>query len=314
MSYHQARGQRIPWEALPASVRDAVETGLGTKVVGATTQPGGMSPGVAARLELADGQRAFVKAVGSEPNPYSPGMHRREAEVAAALPAEAPAPRLLFAHDDGNWVALVFEDVEGHQPAVPWRPDELERVLAALTDLAEALTPAPVAAPTAADYLAELFGGWSQLAQQGGAEGVDPWATARLDELARLEAGWAEASIGETLLHADVRSDNVLLTEERVVFVDWPHACLGAAWLDLAGFLPSLAMQGGPRPWEVFEAHPLGRNAPRERVLPLIAAFAGFFVQRSTLPPPPGLATLREFQRAQSVEALAWLRRSLGES
>jgi aminoglycoside phosphotransferase (APT) family kinase protein len=314
MSYHQARGQRIPWEALPASVRDAVETGLGTKVVGATTQPGGMSPGVAARLELADGNRAFVKAVGSEPNPYSPGMHRREAEVAAALPAEAPAPRLLFAHDDGNWVALVFEDVEGHQPAVPWRPDELERVLAALTDLAEALTPAPVAAPTAADYLAELFGGWSQLAQQGGAEGVDPWATARLDELARLEAGWAEASIGETLLHADVRSDNVLLTEERVVFVDWPHACLGAAWLDLAGFLPSLAMQGGPRPWEVFEAHPLGRNAPRERVLPLIAAFAGFFVQRSTLPPPPGLATLREFQRAQSVEALAWLRRSLGES
>ena len=314
MSYHQARGQRIPWEALPASVRDAVETGLGTKVVGATTQPGGMSPGVAARLELADGNRAFVKAVGSEPNPYSPGMHRREAEVAAALPAEAPAPRLLFAHDDGNWVALVFEDVEGHEPAVPWRPDELERVLAALTDLAEALTPAPVAAPTAADYLAELFGGWSQLAQQGGAEGVDPWATARLDELARLEAGWAEASIGETLLHADVRSDNVLLTEERVVFVDWPHACLGAAWLDLAGFLPSLAMQGGPRPWEVFEAHPLGRNAPRERVLPLIAAFAGFFVQRSTLPPPPGLATLREFQRAQSVEALAWLRRSLGES
>ena len=314
MSYQQARGQRIPWEALPASVRDAVETGLGAKVAGATTQPGGMSPGVAARLELADGQRAFVKAVGSEPNPYSPGMHRREAEVAAALPAEAPAPRLLFAHDDGNWVALVFEDVEGHEPAVPWRPDELERVLAALTDLAEALTPAPVAAPTAADYLAELFGGWSQLAQQGGAEGVDPWATARLDELARLEAGWAEASIGETLLHADVRSDNVLLTEERVVFVDWPHACLGAAWLDLAGFLPSLAMQGGPRPWEVFEAHPLGRNAPRERVLPLIAAFAGFFVQRSTLPPPPGLATLREFQRAQSVEALAWLRRSLGES
>lgn len=314
MSYQQARGQRIPWEALPASVRDAVETGLGTKVVGATTQPGGMSPGAAARLELAGGQRAFVKAVGSEPNPYSPGMHRREAEVAAGLPAEAPAPRLLFAHDDGNWVALVFEDVEGHEPAVPWRPEELERVLAALTDLAEALTPAPVPAPTAAEYLAELFGGWSQLAQQGGAEGLDLWAAARLDELARLEAGWAEASAGETLLHADVRSDNVLLTEERVVFVDWPHACLGAAWLDLAGFLPSLAMQGGPRPWEVFEAHPLGRDAPRERVLSLIAAFAGFFVQRSTLPPPPGLATLREFQRAQGVEALAWLRRSLGES
>ena len=86
------------------------------------------------------------------------------------------------------------------------------------------------------------------------------------------------------------------------------------AWIDLVAFLPSVAMQGGPRPWEVFEAHPLGRDAPAEQVLPVVAALAGFFVERSLQPPPPGLPTLREFQRAQGIEALAWLRRSLGGS
>jgi hypothetical protein len=43
----------------------------------------------------------------------------------------------------------------------------------------------------------------------------------------------------------------------------------------------------------------------------VLAALAGFFVHRSTLPPPPGLPTLREFQRAQGAESLAWLRRRL---
>jgi hypothetical protein len=39
-------------------------------------------------------------------------------------------------------VLLLFEDIDGVTPAEPWRPDELARVLAAMTDLAGALTPA----------------------------------------------------------------------------------------------------------------------------------------------------------------------------
>jgi aminoglycoside phosphotransferase (APT) family kinase protein len=310
VAFPPAEGARLPWEGLPATVRDAVERQLGSSVARAVTQPGGFSPGVAARLELEDGKRVFVKAVGPEPNPDSPEFHRREAHVAAALPPEAPAPRFLFGHDEDGWVALVFEHVDGREPALPWREDELARVLAAVTDLAEALTPPPLEAEPAAEALAELLRGWRILAAEGAA-GIDPWAAERLDELSALEERWAEAAVGSTLLHGDVRADNILLTQDRVVFVDWPHVCVGPAWLDLLLFLPSVAMQGGPRAWEMFEAHPLGRDAPSERVLPLVAALAGFFVQRSTLPPPPGLPTLREFQRAQGVETLAWLRRSL---
>ena len=72
MAFPPAEGTRLPWEALPGEVRDAIERELGSRVVRAVTQPGGFSPGVAARLELEDGGRVFVKAVGPEPNPDSP--------------------------------------------------------------------------------------------------------------------------------------------------------------------------------------------------------------------------------------------------
>jgi aminoglycoside phosphotransferase (APT) family kinase protein len=313
VAFPPARGERLAWEALPQAVRSAIEQRLEAPVARADTQPGGFSPGVAARLELIDGRRFFAKAVGPEPNPDSPELHRREAHIAAALPPETPAPRLLFSVDDGDWIALVFEDVEGRQPHLPWREDELGRVLDALTDLAEALTPTPLEAPTAEEAYDEILHGWRTLAGEGAPE-IDPWAAERLDELAELEARWGDAAAGGTLVHGDIRADNILLTAERVVFVDWPHACIGAPWLDLVLLLPSVAMQGGPPPWEVFEAHPLGRDAPPDAVTPVVAALAGFFVQRCTLPPPPGLSTLREFQRGQAIEALAWLRRSLGES
>jgi aminoglycoside phosphotransferase (APT) family kinase protein len=310
MAFPPAQGARISWESVPESVRAAVESGLGAGAAEAVTQRGGFSPGCAARLRLEDGRSVFVKAVGSEPNPDSPGFHRIEAHVAAALPPETPAPKFLFSHDDGDWVALVFEDVDGHEPEMPWRGDELERVLAALTDLSTALTPAPIEAPPLSDRYGELFRGWRSLAEEQ-PEGLDSWPAERLETLAELEAGWADAADGETLLHTDVRADNVLLTPDRVVFVDWPHVCLGAPWVDLLAFLPSVAMQGGPKPWELFDDHPLGREADPSRVDAVLAAVAGFFVHRSTLLPPLGLPTLREFQRAQGAESLAWLRRRL---
>ncbi len=67
--------------------------------------------------------------------------------------------------------------------------------------------------------------------------------------LADFEAGAPEvAAGGETLLHLDLRADNLLLSKkERVLVVDWPHACVEIPWVDVAFFAPSsVAMQGGP--------------------------------------------------------------------
>jgi hypothetical protein len=305
-----AEGRRLPWTAIPAHLRDQVARQLGGTVIAARTQPGGFSPGIAARLVLDNGQRAFVKAVGSI-NPESPDIHRAEARITSALPAGTPAPRLLSFVDADGWVILVLEDIEGSMPAMPWRPAELERVLTALTDLAAALTPAPIDAPSLPDRLSGFGHGWRELAGPGRHD-LDPWAAAHLDDLIELESGWAGAVAGSSLIHADVRADNVLLTPDRVVFVDWPWAAQATSWFDLVAMLPSVAMQGGPLPEHIMASHPLARAADPAAVTSVVAMLAGSFLWLSSRPDPPGLPTLRAFQRAQGAVALAWLRERMG--
>jgi aminoglycoside phosphotransferase (APT) family kinase protein len=315
MTAPPAEGKRLPWQAIPASLRAQAETLLGARVVAAATQPGGFSPGVAARLTLADGSRAFAKAVG-DLNPDSPGIHRAEARVAAALPASAPAPRFLGSVDAEGWVILLFEDIDGRLPQQPWDPGELRRVLDAMADLAAALSPAPIDAQPVTERLRNLGQGWRALADAAGSgddnlTGLDPWARGRLSTLVELESRWYEAGVGTSLVHGDIRADNILLTSARVVFVDWPWACLAPPWFDLAAMLPSVAMQGGPDPEEVLGAHPVARDADPDGVTAFVAALAGMFACLSRQPDPPGLPTVRAFQRAQGEVALGWLRARL---
>jgi hypothetical protein len=276
-------------------------------------RPGGFSPGATAVLECA-GRDIFVKAVGAELNPDSPALHRREAVVSAGLPRSPLVPRLLDTYDDGEWVALAFEAIGGRPPRHPWEPGELAAATAALAALHDALTPSPVTTlEPASERHRDNFGAWAALAGAAPAPaGLDPWAAHHLDRLAELEAGWPAASEGETLLHCDVRSDNLLFDSHGVVFVDWPHAAVGAPVLDVVIWAPSVALEGGPEPEQLLALHPGARRADPAAVSALLAALAGYFVAHALRPDPPGLPTLRPFQAAQGEVALAWLRRRTG--
>ena len=310
-----AAGVRLDWSDIPQRVRAAVEDWLGSPVVSAESQSAGFSPGAAVRLRTSDGRRVFIKAVGPEPNPLAPEFHRREARVAAALPEEAPVPRLLWSHDEGGWVVLVFEDVEGRNPAVPWRAEELDQTLQALAALSELLTPSPLAPGVVVGHAEEwsVVAGrhWERLAEERPA-GLDAWPARRLEELAKLEAEAPLAVAGDTLLHLDVRADNLLLTTDgRVLVVDWPHARVGAPWVDPVFFAPSVAMHGGPPPEELLARYPLSHRADAGAVAAVVAAMAGFFIREALRPVPPGLPTLRAFQAAQGEVARSWLVRAL---
>lgn len=314
-----AQGVRPNWSDIPSATRGRLEALLGSSVVSAISQPSGFSPGVAARLRLADGRHLFVKAASPTPNPGTPDIYRREARIVKTLPINAPAPRLLNSYDEGEggWVVLFFEEIAGQHPAQPWQMAELDRVLQALDALSLSLTPSPLTPPLvsrASEEFATRLCGWQRLASEmpSHLERLDPWSQRHLQKLIELEALAPAAVAGETLLHFDIRADNLLLTEDRVWFVDWPLACVGAAWVDLVFFAPSVTMQGGPPPEELLQRSRLGRAAEPAALTAGIAATAGFFSHRSLQAPPPGLPTLRAFQAAQGVVARQWLAQRTG--
>jgi aminoglycoside phosphotransferase (APT) family kinase protein len=311
-----AAGVRVAWEAVPARVRLAVEQVCGSPVAEARTQPGGFSPGVAARVVCADGRRHFVKAVSGEVNKRSVEIHRRERDVLTVLgpvilAAGLPVARLRGSVDLDSWVALILDDVDGRHPAEPWDPGELRRVVAALDRLASVLTPSPIDAPTIGEKYARAFTGWRRLAESGRQDGLDAWSRAHLDELAALEATWAAHAAGDTLLHSDVRADNILLTGDGVVIVDWPAVCRGAAFADLVFFAPSVAMQGGPDLADLLALSVAGRSADQRQVAATVCALGGYFTYQSLQPAPPGLPTIRAFQAAQGEVTRRWLARLL---
>lgn len=305
-------GNRLRWEQLPARLRQAVEAGAGARVRSATSQSGGFSPGVASVLRLADERSVFLKAVNAARNPDSPGMHRQEVRVLTALPEGTPVPQLLWHHDDGDWVALMTEAIDGRQPVQPWHPGELARFLEAADNLATVLTPGPPGLPTVQERFADAFTGWRHLAgEPAAADGLDPWTRRRLDALAGIEQDWATAAAGTTLLHADLRADNVLLCRRETMVVDWPHACVGAGWVDLLLALPSVAMHGGGAPEQLWHSYRPARPADPDAVTAVLAAAVGYFLWQARQPPPPNLPTLRAFQHAQGLAGLGWLRRRI---
>jgi len=288
-------------------VRSALLDLLGSPVVTATTQPKGFSPGLAARLVLEDGRRVFVKAVSQDANPDTPDIHRREARVLAEMPPSAPAPRLLWTYDAGGWVALGLEDIEGRHPFEPWTAADLDLVIAALTRMSAALTPSPIAlAETAAEWFDSSINGW-QIALGRGEDRLDPWSTMNLARLAELEARAPSAAAGETLLHCDVRADNMLIAGDRVYFVDWPWARRGAWWIDVVGMAPSVAMQGGPAPEDLMRMLDI-KGVSATTIDAVVCSIAGYFMVRALEPPPPGIPTVRAFQAAQGRVAVKWLR------
>lgn len=277
-------------------------------VVHTVTQPGGFSPGLAVRVAGGGGRRAFVKAI-SKRYPESLPFYRKEASVAARLPPLVATPAFQFCAEYDDWIVLAFDDVDGRMPALPWRREEVELILEAITRLAEVGDPCPLAGiePWGGDP-----GGWPGWRLVPGSPIVDrlaPPARRRLVELVELEAMYPAATHGEALVHADLRVDNILITAEGVRFVDWACAARGGAWVDVMHFCLNAAVHGLDDPNGVFRHHPLTAGVAPEALRSILAAVAGRMVYLSSQPAVAGLPALRDFQALVATAAWRWLSR-----
>jgi aminoglycoside phosphotransferase (APT) family kinase protein len=292
---HGHTARRLEWTYLPPHIRAEVERRLGSPVVEAESRPAGFTPGFASVLTGADGSRCFVKAASTKAQRMFADAYREEARKLRMLPDGIPAPRLLWLHDADDWVVLGFEYVDGRAPARPWVPEELDAASRMAVDIAALLTPAPAGLDRAVDE----FAGWPAY-----------WDTIdhpRAADCRALASRYAEVVDGETLVHTDIRDDNLLVRPDgSVVMCDWNWPVVGAPWLD------SLFLLIGPRGDGLdveghIASHPLLSAVDPDHVDVVMALILGYFSASAAQPVPPTSPYLREAQAWQRDVLHDWL-------
>jgi hypothetical protein len=311
-----AGSPRVSASELPERVRMWIDAELGSPVVDARTQVGGFSSGVAARLAAADGSTVFVKAVDGSVNADTPDLFRHEAAVLTALPERPYRATLRATYDDGDWVALLLDDIEAGHPDLDDDTD-MESVRVALVAQAEELTPDPVGLP--GPDLAASAARWHRRVAR--ALDDDPshfpdWFVDEQDLLLARLASLPERLPSESWVHLDIRDDNLLLRADgSAVVVDWGMSRPGPSWIDQV----LLAVHRVDRPdfdaqvegLAVFGASASRGSALQDDVTDLVLALGASLAALRDRP-MPGLPAIDEFRRREQARLLAGARRRLG--
>jgi len=271
-----------------------IERLIGAKVLSCKPVQGGYTP--ATRLICQTAMASFFVKAGT--TSLTCTALRREASVYSQVHGPF-MPDLIAWEDDEPAPILVLEDLSKAEWPPPWTARQIDLVLEQI------------------DAIHKLTGLLEPYAHVHGAR-LPGWRTVANDPEPFLHLGfvdmtWLERALpalleyearcktdGDNLTHWDIRSDNLCITENRVVFVDWNLACLSNPELDLGFWLPSLAYEGGPQPEQIIP------DAPE-----IAAWVSGFFAARAGLHDIPDAPRVRLVQRQQLETALPWVIRTL---
>jgi phosphotransferase family enzyme len=288
---------RAAWADTPEPVRAAVAGALGAAIVAHADLHGGMSPGPAAGLRLADGRRVFVKAVSAEVRAHNHRMIRQEAGILDALPESVPAPRRLATVEHGPWIALATTWAPGETRAL-WTDASIAAVARACRTASEHR--APDALPPVARRIVD-FDGWTRLPETGAADG---WEAAHAGPAAEMTAGWERWTAGDALVHRDLRLDNTAVDRpgRSATLLDWAYAAAGARWIDLAQMAADVVATGHVRgrPTATDRAYRLLRKLPPEASR-FVVGLAGMWCIRAATVPDTVMPSISTWRRARSV-------------
>ena len=312
------------WRSVPASVRHEVGRVLGAKVTRAMRVYGGFSATPTFRLRLADGRRAFFKSASAESTSFAHEAHTREERIYRELrPFIAKwAPDFYGAFEIDAWRVMLLEDL-GPKTAPPWQPNTLRAVARAFGEFHRenqgAVFPDWLGRPQSQlmtpdqlwltvqefdrDAIAKLAG--------HAADDARRWLDAALPILKRVSRTIGEVGQPYSLIHRDVRSDNLRFTSHGLRLLDWPHTGVGPAEYDIVEFAQSVEVEGGPSAESVMAWYGERFLLRDDAVDAAVAALASFFAAHAHRPEIPGLPRLRSFQRAQLRVTLAWAARRL---
>ncbi|WP_410787314.1 phosphotransferase family protein [Kribbella sp. C-35] len=305
-----ATSSRPGWESLPPALHEALAVALGTQLTSVSTPVStGFTGGFAARAQLADGRRVFIKAAQEGLHAYK--AYQREAEVVPQLPSSIHAPAIITTAQVDGWFAVVSEWVEGRMPGAPWTVEDFGVVTAACEEMAGVLRPSPLEGLSKfADLVADDVEGPAQIlaGEREMPTGLQDWLPRVLPELAELVTLAPEALAGDSAAHSDLRPDNMLIDNDGTCWmIDWNWLTLGPRWVDWVGLLP-IAQHHGIDTFAAIARSPLTADVPKDHLDCLIAVIAAYMMKHTEAPPPPGCTpALREHQRLHAWTFLDWL-------
>jgi hypothetical protein len=272
-----------------------VEALLGDTLAFLETPQGGYS---SARRWLATGAKGRTAFVKIGVTPIAETNLRREAQVYERL--RLPCMPEVYGWDAESPPILLLSDLSECTWPPPWTPGTVERALETIHAVHAARAPLP----TCAEIHDIPDDWWGRIAA----------APERFLRLSVVSSEWLErhlhalsasartvSAAGASVVHFDLRSDNLCFSPTRSYLVDWSHACLGNGRVDLAQFLPGLAAEGGPLPEEVLPDEP-----------GLASWVAGCLAWYASKPPIPTAPGVRPMQRRHLEAALPWAVRALG--
>lgn len=277
--------------------RQRAEAIIGAPITATTRIHRGYTPAERWVVQTTRGASAFVK-IGVTAG-TAVALRREHAAYTRIRGEFMAAVRGWYDPGDGPPM-LVLEDLSRASWPPPWTAASVQHVRDALTRLHGSAADLPPFAEVHVD----LTPGWSLVAADPsaflGLQVVpEAWLRAALPALLDHEASVVTA--GDAPTHFDVRSDNLCLTPRGAVLLDWNGACLANPRVDLGFWLPSLACEGGPAPWDLLPAAP-----------DIAAYVSGFFAARAGRPDVPDAPRVRQLQRDQLGPALAWAAHALG--
>lgn len=288
---------RAAWAETPDPVRTAVAEALGAPIVGHTDLHGGMSPGPAAGLRLADGRQVFVKAVSAEVRAHNHKMILQEAAILDALPTSVPAPRRLATVEYGPWAALATTWAPGIT-GTSWTDASIAAVANACRTACGHRAPGSL--PPVAERIFD-FNGWTRLLEIGAS---DDWEATHAGPAADVVAGWERWTAGDALVHRDLRLDNTTVDagQGSAVLLDWAYAAAGAPWIDLAQMAADVVATGhtlGPQA-ATDRAYRLLRTLPPEASR-FVVGLAGMWSIRAATVPDTFNPSISTWRRARSA-------------
>lgn len=247
-----------------------------------------------------DGSTAFAKS-GVDSVTSTPATALRREHQAYTTVTGDFMPRMLGWDAGGAEPLLLLEDLSDAVWPPPWTPALIEAVARALDTLSASTVPPD--APDLERAQRARLSGWRRIELAPApflAMGLatSDWLEVSLPAL--LEASDRAILMGDSLVHFDVRSDNVCVVDGQARVIDWSDYARGNPMVDRVAWLPSLHREGGPRPWEL-----IGDS------MGLAPLLAGYFAAQAGLPAIPTAPHVRDVQRAQLESALPWAIREL---